>query len=175
MMGRSSGVPPAARRRAGEPCMRRRDRRSILASLCTLLVAAAVSARAQQPRRPDPNPDAFVEIEQLRVGIMAAGTAVGGGRLRSQGQEYSFSIRGLEFGKLRLASLSATGEVFNLRRLEDFAGHYEEYLASHSPGEEDEPEIRFLRNQAGVEVRLRTDRVGGQVRIAPTGVTIELR
>ncbi|MEN0072868.1 MAG: hypothetical protein AAGC69_00695 [Paracraurococcus sp.] len=137
-----------------------------------LLVASPALA---QQRRADPNPDAFIEIEQVRIGVLAVGAAIGGGRLRFRGEEHSFSVRGLEFGSIGVASLSASGEVFNLRRLSDFSGRYEERLAPRPPGGEGGPETRFLRNAAGVELRLRTDRTGGQLRFAPGGVTIALR
>lgn len=157
--------------------MRMRDRRAALAGFCLLPMLPAGRPAAAQPRqrRPDPNPDAFIAIEQVRVGILAVGAAVGGGRLRFRGEEYSFSVRGLEFGSLGLASLSASGEVFNLRRLEDFPGRYEERAAPRPPGGEGGPTTYFLRNPAGVELRLRTERAVGQLRFAPAGVTIELR
>ena len=146
-------------------------------ALLGMLLALPAVARAQQraPRRPDPNPDGSIVIEQLRVGILAVGAAVGGGRLRFRGEEHSFSVRGLEFGSVGVTSLSASGEVFNLRRLEDFPGRYEERVAARPPGGEGGPETRFLRNAAGVELRLRTDRAGGQWRVGQAGVTIELR
>jgi hypothetical protein len=148
---------------------------ALLASGIVWPIGALAQQRARQGARPDPNPDAFVEIEQVRVGVLAVGASVGGGRLRFRGEERSFSVRGLEFGSVGVASLSATGEVFNLRRLEDFAGRYEERVAPRPPGGEGGPETRFLRNPAGVELRLRTGRVGGQLRFSPSGVTIELR
>lgn len=150
------------------------DRRSLVLAAPALLLAAQAAAQ-QRPRRPDPNPDAFIAIEQVRVGILAVGAAVGGGRLRYRGEEHSFSIRGLEFGSLGVASLSASGEVFNLGRLENFPGRYEERQAPRPPGGEGGPITYFLRNAAGVELRLRTERAGGQLRFAPAGVTIELR
>ena len=152
-------------------------RRTALATLGTFATLTAAPTAAQQTpaRRPDPNPDAAIVIEQVRVGILAVGAAVGGGRLRFRGEEHSFSVRGLEFGSLGFASLSASGEVFNLRRLEDFPGRYAERVAPRPPGGDGGPVTSFLRNQAGVELRLRTDRVGGQLRFAAGGVTLELR
>ncbi|WP_270937469.1 hypothetical protein [Falsiroseomonas oryzae] len=138
-----------------------------------LVLALGLPAQAQQ--RPDPNPDASIVIEQVRVGVLAVGASVGGGRLRFRGEEHSFAVRGLEFGSLGVASLSATGEVFNLRRLEDFSGRYEEHAAQAPSEGESGPTTYFLRNAAGVELRLRTERLGGQLRFAPGGVTIELR
>jgi hypothetical protein len=48
-------------------------------------------------------------------------------------------------------------------------------VAPRPPGGEHGPETYFLRNQTGVELRLRTDRAGGQLRFSPDGVTIALR
>ena len=136
---------------------------------------AALPARAQR-NRPDPNPDASIEIEQVRVGVLAVGASVGGGRLHFRGQEHRFSVRGIEFGSVGVASLSARGEVFGLRRLEDFSGRYTEQVAPRQRVEgQSGPETRWLRNAAGVELRLRTERAGGQFRFNDAGVTIELR
>lgn len=143
--------------------------------LSVLPLAAAAPARAQNRGRPDPNPDGSIEIEQVRVGVLAVGTSIGGGRLRFRGEEHRFAVRGIEFGSVGVSSLSARGEVFNLRRLEDFAGRYTERVVPRAPGAGSGPETRFLRNAAGVELRLRTERAGGQWRFNEAGVTIELR
>lgn len=144
--------------------------------LAALPFLAAAPAGAQQRARRDPNPDASVEIEQVRVGVLAVGASVGGGRLHFRGEEHRFSIRGIEFGSIGVASLSARGEVFGLRRLEDFAGRYTEQVVPRYRGDGAAgPETRWLRNAAGVELRLRTDRSGGQFRFNEAGVTIELR
>ncbi|WP_244459151.1 hypothetical protein [Roseomonas fluvialis] len=148
-------------------------RRLVLSAV--LALPALRPALGQQRGRPDPNPDGTVEIEQVRVGVLAVGTSIGGGRLRFRGEEHRFSVRGIEFGSVGVSSLSARGEVFNLRRLEDFAGRYTERVVPRTPGAPGGPETRFLRNQAGVELRLRTERAGGQWRFNEAGVTIELR
>jgi len=150
---------------------------SIPRRLAALLlpILAMRPASAQQRGRPDPNPDASIEIEQVRVGVLAVGASVGGGRLRFRGEEHRFAVRGIEFGSLGVASLSARGEVFNLRRLEDFPGRYTERVAPTGAARSEGPETRFLRNAAGVELRLRTERAGGQWRFSEAGVTIELR
>lgn len=139
------------------------------------LLVVAVPAAAQQRGRPDPNPDASIEIEQVRVGVLAVGASVGGGRLRFRGEEHRLTVRGIEFGSVGVATLSARGEVFNLRRLEDFPGRYTERVVPRAQGTPPGPDTRFLRNAAGVELRLRTERAGGQLRFSEAGVTIELR
>lgn len=150
---------------------------SIPRRLAALLLPALATrpAWSQQRGRPDPNPDASIEIEQVRVGVLAVGASVGGGRLRFRGEEYRFAVRGIEFGSLGVASLSARGEVFNLRRLEDFPGRYTERVTPRGAPRSEGAGTRFLRNAAGVELRLRTERAGGQWRFSEAGVTIELR
>jgi hypothetical protein len=159
--------------------MTKRARRTaavaMLGALIGLVVPTAVAQQRGRAQRPDPNPDASIVIEQVRVGVLAVGGSIGGGRLRLRGEEHPFSVRGLEFGSIGVSSLSASGEVFNLRRLEDFPGRYEERAAPRPPGGEGGPTTYVLRNGAGVEIRLRAERVGGQLRFAPAGVTIELR
>lgn len=157
--------------------MSMRNRLAALAAVCTFMMPGIRPVRGQSrpSPRPDPNPDASIEIQQVRVGVLAVGAAVGGGRLRFRGEELSFSVRGLEFGSLGIATLAASGEVFNLRRLEDFPGRYQERVAPRPPGGGNGPETRFLCNETGVELRLRADRAGGQLRFAQGSVTIELR
>ncbi|MBR0683570.1 hypothetical protein GXW74_24005 [Roseomonas eburnea] len=151
-------------------------RRRLIAAWPALLAFCAGGPARAQRNRPDPNPDASIEIEQVRVGVLAVGTSIGGGRLHFRGEEHRFSVRGLEFGSLGVSSLSARGEVFGLRRLQDFPGRYTEQVVPRQRVEgASGPETRWLRNAAGVELRLRTERAGGQFRINEAGVTIELR
>ncbi len=66
--------------------------------------------------------------------------------------------------------------MFNLRRREDFACRYTEQVEPRFRGEGTQgPETRWLRNAAGVEIRLRTERAGGQLRLNAAGITIEFR
>lgn len=135
----------------------------------------ALPARAQQGTADSPPPDASLGIEQVRVGVLAIGASVGGGRLRFGGEEYGFTVRGIELDSIGVASLSVRGEVFGLRRLEDFAGHYTEQAEPDSRGDAPGGQARRLRNAAGVELRLWTERSGGPLRLSETGITIELR
>jgi hypothetical protein len=148
---------------------------AMLAAGLALVLAVAQPAATQPAGRVDPNPDASVEIEQVRLGLLAIGASVGGGRIRFRGEEHPFSVRGIEFGTVGVSTLSATGEVFGLQQLADFAGRYTEEVMPRPEGVTGGPEVRWLRNEAGVQLRLRTDRTGGQFRFSDAGVTIELR
>lgn len=128
-------------------------------------------ARAQPRAAEGEAPDASIEIQQVRVGVAAIGVLVGGGRLRSGGKEYGFTVRGLALDGVGVASLAVRGEVFGLQRVEDFPGLYTED-ATDSPGGAG---ARRLRNAAGAELRLWVERSGGPLRLSEAGITIELR
>lgn len=141
-----------------------------------LLAGLLLPANARsQAGGADPNPDASIEIEEVRVGLMVLGGAFGGGRLRFRGSEYPFSVRGLEVGSVGISSLSARGEVFGLSRLEDFSGHYTLETLPQPPGGRGGPEQLRLRNEAGVAIRLRSDRDGVVLRVNDAGLDLQLR
>ena len=138
-----------------------------------LVVFGAVSLGGADDR--DPNPDATVEIEEVRLGVIVFAGSFGGGRIRYRGQEHRFSITGLGVGGLGVSSLKARGEVFGLDRLEDFAGAYAETQASAVAGVEASLQVRWLRNAKGVTLRLRSVRDGVMLDVSASGVAIELR
>src|SRR5512138_2758314 len=94
--------------------MRDSSRRALLAALGGVLLGAA----------DDPNADASLWIEELRIGLFGRSGAIGGGRLRYRGGVHAFSIEGLAAAGSGLTTLRAQGEVFDLRRLSDFPGTY---------------------------------------------------
>jgi hypothetical protein len=142
-------------------------RRGLLALPGVLLLCAA-----DEPA--DPNPDATLEIEEVRVGFLFLGGAVGGGRLRYRGQEHSFSVAGLSAGSVGISMLRARGEVFGLERLDDFPGTYVEFQAGGAAGQA-ELQVRWLRNANGVRLRLRSLRAGVVLEVSATGVVIGLK
>lgn len=141
---------------------------------CLYLAAAGLLAGAAADPT-DPNPDATIEIEELRVGLLVLGGSIGGGRLRFRGQEHAFSITGLGAGGLGVSSVRARGEVFQLERIEDFPGAYVEAQAAAVAGERSALQVRWLRNAKGVTLRLRSLREGVMLDISATGIVIELR
>lgn len=150
-------------------------RRLFLACCACAPAAAFGQTRGAGPGIRDPNPDASVEIEEVRAGIFVFGGSIGGGRLHFQGEEYAFSVQGLEFGAVGISTIRANGEVFALRRLEDFPGSYRRDVVPMPPGGEGGPTTIWMRNGNGVQMRLRAVRGGGQLRIADAGLTVAFR
>src|SRR5947207_9390239 len=68
-------------------------------------------------------PDATL---RLKGGSVAAGIGFswGSGTLTYQGKEYPVSVNGLSLGKVGISGSSASGEVYHLKKIEDFNGHY---------------------------------------------------
>jgi hypothetical protein len=138
-------------------------RRALLAFAGSILLVAA----------DDPNPDASLWIEELHVGLFGRSGSIGGGRLRYRGEVRPFSIEGLSATGSGITSLRAQGEVFDLRRPEGFSGTYRE---TSQPGgrAEGSVDVHWLRNQAGVRIRLRSSRAGVALRIGEGGLTLAL-
>jgi|GraSoiStandDraft_4_1057263.scaffolds.fasta_scaffold379855_1 hypothetical protein len=55
---------------------------------------------------------------------LGIGFSWGNGTLTFKGKDYPISVSGLSLGKLGLSGASASGEVYNLKDLKDFDGHY---------------------------------------------------
>ncbi|PWS35210.1 hypothetical protein DFH01_23180 [Falsiroseomonas bella] len=142
---------------------RHAPRRALLTAAGALFLGAAE----------DPNPDASLWIEEVRIGLFGRSGAIGGGRLRYQGEVHAFAIEGLSAAGAGVSTVRAQGEVFNLRRLSDFPGTYTQIEGGR--GAADGPvEVHSLRNQRGVRLRLRSARAGATLRIGEGGLVISL-
>lgn len=147
-------------------------RRAFCARALTLAGSALLPAAAGAA---DPNPDGFIEIEETRIGIGPLSATVGGGRLRFRGEEHRFTVRGLTAGGIGISSLQARGEVFSLRRRDQFIGTYQQTAAEDFEDETGRLTVLFLRNGEAVRLRLRATRSGIALSIAADGMTIAWR
>lgn len=150
-------------------------RRAVLTRALVLAGGVVLAGRARDAGAADPNPDATVEIEETRIGIGPLSGTIGGGRLRFEGKEYRFTSRGLTAGGIGVSSLQAQGEVFNLRRLDQFPGVYVQTTAEDFEDETGHLTVLFLRNEHGVKLRLRATRSGIVLSVPSDGATIAWR
>src|SRR5258707_6083801 len=88
-----------------------------------LLVIAAMTGFTQAAKHHS-GPDATL---RLSGGGFALGIGVnwGSGTLTYKGKDYPVKVKGLSVGKVGMTSSSAYGQVFNLKHLQDFNGHYD--------------------------------------------------
>jgi hypothetical protein len=79
--------------------------------------------------------------------------------LYHRGRTYPFKVGGLGIGGFGVSRLDASGSVYNLRRLEDFAGVYGQARVGFAVGEQGKGEM-WLQNPNGVYLRLKAKRQG---------------
>jgi hypothetical protein len=140
-------------------------------SLCLGMTAAAVSGLVR-PARADLVESGTVRIEQFQIAFIGSGN-LGGGTLSYGGQAYDFTVGGLGIGGIGVSKIEATGKVYNLFRVEDFAGAYVQAryglaLGSISTGE------LWLQNTNGVGLSLKADRTGLALSLGGDAVFIDL-
>ena len=141
------------------------------AILLILTVMAGFTQAASQESKPDAT---------LRVsgGSFALGIGVnwGSGTLSYRGKDYPVKVKGLSVGKVGMTSSSAYGEVFNLKHLQDFNGHYNVggagtrgvTLGGGRTG-------TIISNQAGVTARISATQKGVDVNATGGGVDMQLK
>jgi len=117
-------------------------------------------------------PSATVSIESTSIAI-GVGVEWGDGTLKYQGQEYKFSVRGLSLLDLGVSSISATGKVYNLKKLSDFSGTYTAAEAGVAVGAG--VGASSMRNQNGVDITLTSTKAGVKFKLAPEGLKIKLK
>lgn len=124
---------------------------------CTGLAALGVVGAAGLARA-DMVASGTVRIEQVQIAFIGSGN-LGGGTLQYGGRSYDFTIGGLGVGGVGVSKIEATGTVYNLNRVEDFAGAYIQAryglaVADISTGQ------LWLQNTSGVGLALNAERTG---------------
>ncbi len=137
------------------------------------VVAALVGVcLVASPALAQEKPDATLTFSggSVSAGI---GYSWGSGTLTYQGKEYPFSVDGLSVGAVGATSVTASGEVYHLKKLEDFNGNYTAATASGTLG--GGAGATAMQNQAGVVVKLVSTTQGLDFKLAASGVKISLK
>ncbi len=149
-----------------------RTRSPVIAIVLALLAGASQAAdETAQVQTPARSLDATVEMSGA---VVAAGIGYewGHGTLSYHGRDFRFCIHGLSVGDVGAADLKATGLVFNLNHLHDFAGKY--FAASMGVALVGGESAAVLKNQHGVTMQLETKIKGLRFNIAAAGLRISL-
>ena len=114
-----------------------------------------------------------LSFKSVAVGV---GFSSGSGTLTYKGKSYPVKVKGLSVGKVGITSSSAYGEVFNLKHLQDFNGHYDVGGAGTrgvtvGAGKSG----TLMTNQAGVIVRISSTQQGVSVNATGGGVDMQLQ
>jgi hypothetical protein len=131
-----------------------------------LMVASTVAAQEQ------PSGTVTLYITSAALGV---GAQWGNGTLTlNNGKQYRFAIQGLEVGGLGFAEARATGKVYNLQDVSEFAGLYVAAEANAAAGQGG-PGVRTMRNQHGAVMHLSSTVEGLKLTLAGEGVRIALK
>ena len=136
-------------------------------AVLTLTVLPYGPAFAQSSKLEETGP---VTISQAQVAFIFSGN-VGGGKLHYQGKTYPFSIGGLGVGGFGISSIDATGAVYNLFKLSDFAGAYDQARAGLVVGTLSTGTL-WLENPRGVYMKLAAKRTGIMLSLGLDGIVI---
>jgi hypothetical protein len=111
----------------------------------------------------------------LKGGSFAAGIGYvwGHGTLNYGARNYKVTLSGLSAVNVGAATISATGEVYHLTQLQDFAGSYDAVSAGATIGAGGS--MAYLKNEHGVVIRLHSSTTGLQFNLDVSGVKIELQ
>jgi hypothetical protein len=113
-----------------------------------------------------------VSLESKSVAI-GVGVSWGDGVLEYQGKKYPFTVEGLSVIDLGVSKVSASGDVKNLKKVEDFAGNYTAAGAGAAVG--GGAGAAAMKNQNGVEMNLVATTQGVKLTLAAAGVSIKFK
>jgi hypothetical protein len=140
---------------------------TLLVAVAGLLFMTGGSGGAQ-----DKKPDATIELSEGNVAV-GIGWSWGGGTLTYKGKKHKVKVEGLTVGELGVTRASARGDVFNLKKLEDFPGNYTAAGAGATVG--GGAGATIMRNQNGVEIRMTSTTQGASLKLAASGIKLTLK
>jgi hypothetical protein len=148
--------------------MMRVSRMLLSLAMVALLLTSVTSLNAQEPYYPVGS--VSIDMTSFAAGV---GFSSGSGVLRFNGQRYLFKIDGLSVGNVGISSISAVGNVYNLKNISQFAGNYAAVgagiaLAGGAAGLK-------MQNQSGVIINLYAVQQGVQLNIGPQGFNISMQ
>ena len=136
-----------------------------------VLVVASLMLFTLAPARADsPSGDITFSGGSVAAGV---GYTWGGGEVHFKGKSYPFAVNGLSVVDVGAASIQGSGEVYNLKRIEDFAGNYvaAEAGAALAGGET----VAVLENQNGVRIAVHSTTQGLKINLSANGVAVRLK
>jgi hypothetical protein len=120
----------------------------------------------------DPAPSGTVTLSSKAVAL-GVGVSWGDGVLSFGGKTYPFSVEGLSVADLGVSSVTTSGEVFNLKKVEDFSGNFVAGEAGIAIA--GGPTDQILKNQNGVVLRLKGTQQGARLTLAAQGVKLTIK
>jgi hypothetical protein len=116
-------------------------------------------------------PDGTVELSE---GMVAAGIGFswGKGTLTYKGQKYPVKVEGLSVGEVGITRATASGKVYDLKKVEDFSGNYTAGGVGATAG--GGAGATIMKNQNGVVIELVSTTQGASLKLAASGIRLTL-
>jgi len=139
----------------------------------TMIAALMASCLIWPVMAADPNGEP-VGVVNFSSGSVAAGVGFswGKGTIVFQGKTHNFKIDGFNVGDVGVASIDATGSVYNLTNIADFAGNYAAAGAGATVA--GGGSIMTMQNPHGVVMQIRSTTAGLRLNLGPSGITITM-
>ena len=144
-----------------------RRRIMVLGACASLLFVVGGPAVAQ-----DKKPDATLVLSEGRVAA-GIGYSWGSGTLTYKGKKYPVKVEGLSVGEVGVSRATAQGEVFDLKKVEDFSGTYTAGEAGATVG--GGAGVTAMKNQNGVVVHLKSTTQGASLKLAASGIKLTVK
>jgi hypothetical protein len=149
----------------------------IVATAAILALAACSSqssgSRSDSASVQNRTPSGTVEMHQVQAAFIGSGNT-GDGTLRFRGRSYAFTVSGLGIGGIGVSTIDATGEVYDLKKVEDFEGAYAQGRYGFAIGEESGGDL-WLKNDKGVAMHLKAKRTGLMLSLGGDAVVVTLK
>ena len=146
--------------------------RAVLLGLCLLAAVPEMAVSASKPAQATPAPSGRVNLEFGQGGFILSASG-GKGVLTYKGRRYPFKVGSVGFGGIGVSKVTAVGEVYDLKRVEDFAGAYGQARAGYALGSG--KGVQWLQNTNGVVMKLRAVTKGVSLDLGADGLVIELQ
>ena len=123
-------------------------------------------------RAADNPPSATIAVQAKTVAL-GVGYSWGDGKIKFKNKEYRFSVDGISLVNIAYTRVNATGNVYDLHNLSDFAGNYVASQAAFAVagGKGD----LTMRNGKGVTIHLQSAQAGVGMSLGASGITIKLK
>jgi hypothetical protein len=137
-----------------------------------LVMASLLLVLGGQAAAQDKKPDATIELSKGRVAA-GIGYSWGSGTLTYQGKKYPVKVEGLSVGEVGITRATARGDVYDLKKLEDFSGNYTAAEAGATVG--GGASVTAMKNQNGVVIHMKSTTQGANLKLAASGIKLTLQ
>ncbi len=139
-----------------------------------LLLALSVTTvfAAEKATTADEKPDATIDFtgKSFALGI---GKSWGSGTLHYKGKDYPIKVNGLALGKVGMTKATARGNVYNLKKLENFNGNYTSTGVGMTLA--GGRSATAMKNQHSVKLAVYSTTKGLDVTVGGAGLDMELK